>query len=253
MDPFDELLSIVKQLRNPDGGCPWDRKQTPLSLLPYMLEEVYELFEAIEGNNQTKIQEELGDVLLHIVFQIILAEENRQFDARDVVNRINAKLRERHPHVFDTKNFEDMSELKTHWEKTKQKKGQRHLLDGVPRHAPALLRAQRVQEKVSAVGFDWTRHSDVVNKIDEEWRELRHEIIVNNREAIEEEMGDLLFALVNLARHLHLSAEWSLQRGIDKFIGRFNKVEEAAGFHPELLSIAELDELWNQVKKSEKK
>ncbi len=250
MKEFNRLYDTVKILRNPETGCPWDKKQTSKSLLPYFLEEVYELMEAIENDDYEGIKEELGDVMLHIVFQAILAEEKALFKIQDVLNEIVAKLIYRHPHVFGDSQAKEIPEIKKNWEVLKKKKSnKKSILDGVPRGMPSLLKAQRIHEKVSSIGFDWENEKGVIEKIKEETQELEEVIQEKNQERIYEEFGDLLFALVSLGKHLNISAEFCLNDAIKKFIKRFKKMELIAGQRITNMNAQELDELWNKIKK----
>jgi len=249
MKAFHELVHIIARLRHPEKGCPWDIKQTPQSLMPYLLEETYELMEAVQNENDDQIKEELGDLLLHILFQARLAEESRRFSLEDVVERINRKLIERHPHVFESDQAISAEEVLKNWEKIKKKKSSRGVLGGVPTKLPALLKAQRVQEKAAGVGFDWPELAPVMDKVREEWQEFEDAMQSQNSEHIEEELGDMLFTLVNLARRLHLSAELVLTKSTDKFIRRFNQVESMAQGKLSGMSLEEMDDLWEKSKK----
>ncbi|GIX47807.1 MAG: nucleoside triphosphate pyrophosphohydrolase [Candidatus Tectimicrobiota bacterium] len=248
---FVRLLDTVDRLRSP-GGCPWDRAQTPRSLLPYFLEEVYEVIESIEAERPQALQEELGDVLLHVVFQARLAQEQGQFTIADCLQRVADKLVRRHPHVFGDAAAAGPAEARQRWETAKQReKGRTSLLDGVPRQLPALTRAQRVQEKAAAVGFDWERLEEVWAKVGEELAELRAACDAGDAAAVAEEFGDLLFSLVNLARFLRLDAEGALRQAIAKFERRFRAIEaELArqGRRVDEASLAELDALWERLR-----
>lgn len=248
MKAFHELIQIIARLRHPGKGCPWDIMQTPQSLIPYLLEETYELMEAIQCENDEQIKEELGDLLLHIIFQIRIAEENQRFGMEDVLEQINRKLTERHPHVFESDHPISAEEVKKNWEKIKKKKNPRGVLGGVPKQLPALLRAQRVQEKAAGTGFDWPEIAQVLDKFQEEWQEFAEALHHQNLIEIEEELGDLLFTLVNLSRHLHLSSEIALTKSTDKFIQRFNWVEDQAQGKLSKMSLMEMDALWEKSK-----
>ena len=250
MSDLSELINIVKKLRSPDG-CDWDKKQTSKSLIPYFLEEAYEVIEAIEKNNQNSLKEELGDMLLHIVFQAELASENESFTIIDSIKNINNKLIDRHPHIFDSKN--NIKKEEVNWELTKQKEKKRDsILDGIPVALPALLRARRIQEKAASVGFDWDKQEQVFCKIEEEVNELKEAL--QSKTGIEEELGDVLFSIVNLSRHLNLNPEQTLKSSIDKFSKRFKKIEkglERKNIDMQTLSLKELDKIWDKNKKKE--
>ena len=251
MSKFEKLQEIVKKLRAPDG-CDWDKEQTHESLTPYLLEEVYEVIEAIENKDFNLLKEELGDLLLHVIFQADLAEENNKFNIQDSLDSINNKLISRHPHIFKSKN--DQSWGKGNWELQKQKEKKRDsILDGVPASLPALLKARRIQEKASGVGFDWNNVDRVIEKVDEEITELK-EAIVNN-DGIEEELGDVLFTIVNVSRHLNINPEQSLKKSINKFIGRFKLIEKdlkSKKINMKDLSLDELDIIWEKNKNNYK-
>ena len=246
-EQFDRLLEVLKTLRAP-GGCDWDRAQTSESLVPYLLEETYEVIESIEQKNFKALKEELGDLLLHIIFQIDISEGNKEFKLDDVIDGICQKLIRRHPHIFYDKN--DPRYKKGDWELSKQKEKNRNsVLDGVPIALPALIRASRIQEKAAAVGFDWEKKEQVLLKVDEEIGELKDAII--NNQGIEEELGDVLFTIVNLSRHLDYDSESSLKKSIDKFSNRFKSIEtdlKERGINMKDLSLDELDEIWDKNK-----
>ena len=248
MSDLSKLISIVKELRAPNG-CEWDKKQTKESLIPYFLEETYEVIEAIEKNDFPALKEELGDLLLHIVFQTEILSENETYTITDSIKNICDKLIARHPQVFSKKNDEILEP--DSWEETKKKEKNRDsVLDGVPKAMPALLRARRIQEKASSVGFDWKEKKQVLSKIDEEITELKEAIIENK--GINEELGDVLFTVVNLSRHLDLDPESSLKSSIDKFSKRFKRIEkkiEEKNIDMKKLSLDELDMIWEQNKK----
>ena len=203
---FEELVKIVSKLRSPDG-CPWDREQTNHSLLPYFIEEVYEVIESIDENNWDLVKEELGDVLLHIVFQASIAEDDENFQILDSLDNINKKLVRRHPHVFGDAKADAAFHAKQNWEAEKHKeKGRKSRLDGVPNTLPALIRAERLQQKASYAGFDWEKIEQVWEKVHEEILELKEAEASGKKQDIEEEIGDLIFAIVNLSRHLTISS-----------------------------------------------
>ena len=249
---FLRVLTLMDRLRS-EQGCPWDREQTPKSLIPYLLEETYEVIESIEAGDVQALKEELGDLLLHIVFQGCMAQEAGQFTIADSLQALAEKLVRRHPHVFGDQSVDGASEVRQRWEAAKQReKGRQSLLDGVPRTLPALTRAQRIQEKAAAVGFDWPTIAPVWEKVAEELAELRTACAAGDDAAIAEEFGDLLFALVNLGRFLQLSAEETLRKAIDKFERRFHGIEQELaqrGCRLEDASLAEMGEIWNRLRR----
>ncbi|MBF88255.1 MAG: nucleoside triphosphate pyrophosphohydrolase [Candidatus Marinimicrobia bacterium] len=248
---FEQLIAIVKKLRS-ENGCPWDKKQTHNSLLPYFLEEVYEVIDAIDNNDPMALSEELGDVLFHIIFQAEIATETDEFNLNEVLSLINKKLIRRHPHVFGEKNTKDLSQIKRNWEAIKEKEKIRESkLDGIGITLPSLLRAQRIQEKASHAGFDWDNKNEVWEKVFEEIRELKEAESQNNKDLVEEEMGDLFFTLVNLCRFLNISSEDSLRKSTNKFIMRFQYVEKiikAKNKKLEDIDFHELNEIWEKGK-----
>ena len=257
IDNIRRLYEIVKRLRAP-GGCPWDREQTLHSLKPCLLEETYELLEAMEGDSLADHVEELGDVLLQVVFQCVVREEEGAFSLDDVAREVADKMVRRHPHVFGDVKVDDVAGVLNNWEaiKGKEKKSQpdRSALDGVPQALPALLKAQRTQAKASRVGFDWKDSSGALEKIDEELAETREAIAGGDKRQIEEEIGDLLFAVVNTGRFVDAQAEDALQGATAKFAKRFRSVEKRVrerGLAMKELSLAELDAVWDAVKLEE--
>ena len=248
---FTNLLNIVRELRGPDG-CPWDKEQTHESLLPYFLEEAYEVIEGVEAGDMTSLKEELGDVLLHVVFQADIAQNNSEFTIEDSLNHVNKKLVRRHPHVFGDKKADAAFHAKQNWESAKHKeKKRKSRLDGVPETLPALTRAQRIQEKASYTGFDWKKIEQVWEKIHEEIQELKEAQSNGNKYHIEEEIGDVIFSIVNLARFLNISAESALRKTNRKFLTRFKDVEtelKKRGKEVEDSNLEEMDEIWNTVK-----
>tara|TARA_B100001079_G_scaffold122121_1_gene104769 strand:- start:4568 stop:5344 length:777 start_codon:yes stop_codon:yes gene_type:complete len=251
---FEELVNIVSRLRAPDG-CPWDREQTNHTLIPYFIEEVYEVIESVDDGDWDLVKEELGDILLHIVFQASIAEDEKNFKIIDSLNNINKKLINRHPHVFGDAKAEAAFHAKQNWEAAKHKeKGRESRLDGVPNSLPSLIRAQRLQQKASYAGFDWEKIEQVWGKVNEEILELKEAEASGNNQHIEEEIGDLLFAIVNLSRYLTISSEDALRKTNQKFIRRFKKVEEgikAKGKKLDEASLEEMDYLWNEAKHNE--
>jgi tetrapyrrole methylase family protein/MazG family protein len=251
MREFDDLIEIVRRLRAPDG-CPWDREQTRESLTPYFLEEVHEAIETIERKEIDKLKYELGDVMLHIVFQTVIAEENKEFDFKDVLNGIKDKMITRHPHVFDPGSGYTAEEANATWEIMKSKKKEGRLLDGIPKSLPELHRAFRMQQKASAVGFDWDEVGEVWKKLDEEIGEFKEALASGDKDHAEEEYGDILFALVNLSRFYDIHPGMALAKSNDKFYDRFAKVEEhfkASGEDMKEVGLKKLDEVWEDVKK----
>ena len=247
MTDLNKLINIVKELRSP-GGCEWDKEQTSESLVPYLLEETYEVIEAIEKNDYIALKEELGDLLLHVVFQAELLSENQEYTINESINNVVDKLIKRHPQIFNNEEAKDWE--KGQWERAKQKEKNRDsVLEGVPISFPALLRARRIQEKAAGVGFDWDDKKQVLSKIDEEIQELKDAII--SEKGINEELGDVLFTIVNLSRHLNLDPEKSLRLSIEKFSQRFKKIEKdlkSKNINMKDLSLKQLDGMWNKNK-----
>jgi len=253
MMKFNELVDIVAKLRGPDG-CPWDREQTLESLKPFLIEEFYELIDAIDENDNDGIKEEMGDLLFQIVLQSQLFSEEGEFDVNAVIDGIARKMISRHPHVFGDKVIETSDEVEVWWQEHKRREGKGHdsAIGGVPRSLPALLRAQKLQLKASKVGFDWDSIGDVFGKIEEEINEFREAVERNDPDKIEDELGDLLFVLVRVANFVDVNPEDALRRTIRKFIGRFSYVENEASKQGRELSemtLAEMDVLWNEAKK----
>lgn len=261
-EKFNQFVEIMERLRSP-GGCPWDREQDYLTLRRYIIEEAYELIEAIESGNSRAICEECGDLMLQVVFVARIAEELGEFDIVDVLSGISQKLIRRHPHVFADTRVKDSEEVLKNWEQIKvgerkEKKEDASVLAGVPRGLPSLLRAQRMQERAGKVGFDWPKGdlTPVLAKVEEEISELKEALAENpNSEAVGEELGDVIFALGNLARHLHLDAESAAQRACEKFASRFRYVEQEAaktGREWSDFTLAELDFLWVAAKQQKR-
>ena len=252
---IDELLAIMARLRGPDG-CPWDREQTLRTLRPYVLEETYEVLEAIDGGDPREHCEELGDLLLQIVFQARLAEEQGSFDFAEVAEAISSKLVSRHPHVFGDARAPDAGAVLRQWAALKRtekekKGGGRSVLEGVPREMPALARAERLTEKASRIGFDWPDATGARRKVDEELAELDRATASGDRAAVEDELGDVLFAVANLARKLGLPPEEALRRAVGRFVERFRYVEEELarrGVRHDETTLEEMDRLWQQAK-----
>ncbi len=247
------LLSIMARLRGPKG-CPWDREQTHQSIRHNLIEECYETLDALDAGQMDAFKDELGDLLLQVVFHAQMASEAGTFDFDAVAKSICDKLVRRHPHVFGTKRARNSAEVLQQWEaikKTEKSATSIVHLEDLPKHLPALLKADKVQRKVSRVGFDWKNTRDVVAKVEEELRELQGALASGNRKQFEEELGDLLFAAVNLARFENLQAEELLNRTIAKFVGRFQQIEKAvhaSGRRLEDCTLEELDALWESAK-----
>ena len=252
-DHFAKLCEIVAKLRAP-GGCPWDREQTNESLLPATIEEAYEVAEAARTKNEAHFREELGDLLLLVVMHAEIAREAGRFKIDNVIAEVTEKLVRRHPHVFGESDAKDSGAVLKQWEaiKREEKKSDSHYLASLPSALPALMRAQKAQSKVARVNFDWTDLRDVIAKVEEELSELKRAIKSEDRPSIEDEVGDLLFAVVNLARKCKLDAESALQAATDKFVRRFNLLEDELRSHGNKLGdvdLAELDAIWNEIKR----
>ena len=251
---FDDLVELTAHLRSPEG-CPWDKEQDLMSIRNYIIEEAFEVVQAIESENLDEMIEEFGDLLLQVVFASQIAKDENKFDITDVIDQLHNKLVRRHPHVFGEKKAKDAEEAVKSWheQKLKEKSRKARLLN-IPRTMPALLRAQRVGEKASQVGFDWDNVNDVINKVKEEISEIEQELVLGRRENLESEWGDLAFATVNLARHLKVDSETAAHRASEKFIARFGKVEDLAKKQGKLLTemtLEEMDKLWDEIKKTE--
>lgn len=251
---MDRLIEIMKKLRS-ENGCPWDREQTHKSLKKYLIEETYEYLEVVDLDDKERMCEELGDVLLQVVFHAQIASENGDFNIEDVINRICDKLIHRHPHVFGDVTAETSGEVLKNWEEIKKKeKGlvdQASVLQDVPSNLPALMRSYKVQQKAAQVGFDWDNPSDVFAKIREEIDELEAEYKKSDKVAMEDELGDVLFSIVNLARFLKVHPELALSQATNKFIDRFEYIERKAvegGKNLNDMTLEEMDMLWEQAK-----
>jgi len=246
---FDRLLTIMDELRD---KCPWDQKQTMETLRTLTIEETYELGDAILDQDLKEVKNELGDLLLHIVFYAKIGSETKDFDISDVINSLCEKLIHRHPHIYGDVVVADETEVKQNWENLKLKEGKTSVLQGVPKSLPALVKASRIQEKVAGVGFDWEHSDQVWKKVEEEIGELKSEITSKNQEAIEAEFGDVLFSLINYARFLKINPENALERTNKKFIKRFQYLESKAKTLQKSLSemtLSEMDVYWEQAKK----
>lgn len=248
LSAFNRLLDIMDDLRE---KCPWDKKQTLESLRHLTIEETYELGDAILDNDLQEIKKELGDVLLHIVFYAKIGSEKQAFDIADVANAISDKLIDRHPHIYGDVEVKNEEEVKQNWEKLKLKEGNKSVLEGVPKSLPALVKANRIQDKVAGVGFDWEEPQQVWQKVQEELTELNDEIKAGNQENIEKEFGDVLFSMINYARFIKVNPENALEKTNKKFINRFQYLEKAAKNEGKDLSdmtLTEMDVYWEKSK-----
>ncbi|RPI06325.1 MAG: nucleoside triphosphate pyrophosphohydrolase [Ignavibacteriae bacterium] len=249
-DPIKKFVKIVRRLRK---DCPWDREQTHKSIRHSLIEETYEVIEAIDQNDSDELKKELGDLLLHIVLHTVMAEEEKSFTLEEVINSISEKMIRRHPHVFANVVAKDAHTVKKNWEHIKLAEGRKSVIDGVPREMPALLRAMRIQEKASKVGFDWNKKQDVWKKVDEEIKELSAAERSRKHAHIEEEFGDLLFSLVNYSRFIGVNPEFALTGSIDKFSKRFHHIESELQRHGKRIGtvpLKELDKIWDAKKKA---
>jgi XTP/dITP diphosphohydrolase len=248
---FDRLLTIMDELRE---QCPWDKKQTMESLRHLTIEETYELGDAILDNDLEEVKKELGDVLLHLVFYSKIGSETNHFDIADVCNSICDKLIDRHPHIYGDVVVENEEDVKRNWEKLKLKEGKSSVLEGVPKSLPALVKANRIQDKVAGVGFDWEEPNQVWGKVEEELNEFKHEVQNNNKEGMESEFGDVLFSMVNYARFLDINPENALERTNKKFSKRFQYLEsKAKTLNKDLkdMTLSEMDVFWEEAKQSQ--
>ena len=246
---IEDLLDVMSELRN---KCPWDQKQTFDTLKKLTIEETYELVDAIDKKKYDDIKDELGDLLLHIVFYSKIASENKKFNFNDVLNSLIEKLIYRHPHVYGEIKVSSIDEVKKNWERLKVKDKNKGILSGVPNHLPSLIKAHRVQDKVASIGFDFPNVKDTVDKIKEEFEEFNSALLSQNKSEIEDEFGDILFSLINYSRHIGIDSDESLKKSIQKFIDRFNKVEKilkSKNLDFDSCSEEELNNFWNDVKK----
>lgn len=251
---FERLLTVLNTLRS---DCPWDKKQTMLSLRHLSIEELYELTDAILDNDLPEIKKELGDLMMHLVFYAKIAEEQKAFDITDVLNTVCEKLISRHPHIYGDISVSSEEDVKRNWEQLKLKEGNKSVLSGVPKSLPALVKAYRIQDKVKGVGFDWDDKSQVWEKVEEELREFKEEFTIEDanqidHDKVEEEFGDVLFSLINYARFLNINPESALEKTNKKFIKRFAYLEEQSqkdGKNLQEMTLAEMDSYWNEAKK----
>lgn len=253
LQAFDRLLTIMDELRE---QCPWDKKQTMQTLRHLTIEETYELGDAILDNDLEEVKKELGDVLLHIVFYSKIGSETQDFDIADVCNGICEKLINRHPHIYGDVKVDNEEDVKRNWENIKLKEGKDSVLEGVPKGLPSLVKANRIQDKVAGIGFDWERPEQVWEKVQEELAEFKEEVALGDKARMEEEYGDVLFSMVNYARFLGINPENALERTNKKFIGRFQYLEKKAkemGKSLKDMSLAEMDVFWEEAKKQQAK
>jgi XTP/dITP diphosphohydrolase len=249
LEAVDRLLTIMEELRD---QCPWDKKQTIQSLRHLTIEEVYELGDAILDNNLEEVKNELGDILLHIVFYSKIGSETDDFDIADVANAICDKLIHRHPHIYGDVEVDNEEDVKRNWELLKLKEGKKSVLEGVPKSLPALVKASRIQEKVAGVGFDWEKPEQVFEKVQEELGELQVEVNAGDKDKMESEFGDVLFSMINYARFLGINPENALERTNKKFTDRFQYLEteaEKRGKSLQEMTLEEMDVYWNAAKK----
>ena len=248
LEAFDRLLTIMDELR---AQCPWDKKQTMQTLRHLTIEETYELGDAILEEDLAEVKNELGDLLLHIVFYAKIGSETNDFDVADVCNSICEKLINRHPHIYGDVKVKDEDEVKHNWENIKLKEGKKSVLEGVPNGLPALVKANRIQDKVAGVGFDWEKPEQVFEKVQEELAELKEEVITGNADKVESEFGDVLFSMINYARFLNVNPENALERTNKKFINRFQYLESKAketGKTLKDMTLSEMDVYWEEAK-----
>jgi nucleoside triphosphate diphosphatase len=262
MKELERLLFIMKSLRDPVNGCPWDKEQTINSIKAYTIEEAYEVVDAIERNDIEGLRDELGDLLFHIIFYSEMADEDNHFNFHDVVKQVNQKLERRHPHVFSDHQAENVEQVKELWEQIKQQERddaaiskdqqENRLLDDIGKHMPAIQRAAKLQERAASIGFDWADSKDILDKLEEELAELREALNNSiNIDDIAEELGDFMFCCINLARHYRIDSEIALRNTNDKFVRRFNYIEEILRKQNKSLdeaTLEEMDALWDEAK-----
>ena len=247
-----KLVQVMKKLRDPVNGCPWDKKQTMESIIPHTIEEVYEVSEQVYNRNYDKLKEELGDLLFQVIYLSQIASEKNKFNFNDVVKNITEKMIFRHPHVFKNRKFKNLKDFKLWWENSKNKK-QNSILDSIPVTLPALQEANKIQKKVAAVGFEYSNDIEAIEKVNEELNELKKEIKIKNKKKIREELGDLIFAVLDVSRKLNLDPESVLKQSNKKFSNRWKKLEKYANkenIELQNLSIKEYNKIWNKVKKN---
>lgn len=253
MKYLEKLIEIMEKLRT---KCPWDREQTRESIKPFLIEETYEVIEAIDEGEPHKIKEELGDLLFQIIFQCQIAKERGEFTIDDVMEHIANKMISRHPHVFGNAEYKTAEEVLEQWEERKRQEGKQKesILEGIPKELPALIKAQRVQSRAAKVGFDWKDINDVIEKLNEELREFKEALDKKNQEDIEDELGDIFFSLVNISRFVGVNPEDALRKTISKFISRFRHIEIKAkemGKSLSQMTLEEMDKLWEDAKSLE--
>lgn len=247
-----KLIKVMKKLRDPINGCPWDKKQTMESIIPHTIEEVYEVSEQVYNRNYDKLKEELGDLLFQVIYLSQIASEKKEFNFNDVVENITKKMIFRHPHVFKNRKFKNLKDFKLWWENSKNKK-QNSILDTIPVTLPALQEANKIQKKVAAVGFEYNNDIEAIEKVNEELNELKKEIKIKNKKKIREELGDLIFAVLDVSRKLKLDPELVLKQSNKKFSKRWKKLENYTNkenLELQKLSIKEYNKIWNKVKKN---
>ncbi|MEF3255336.1 MAG: nucleoside triphosphate pyrophosphohydrolase [Deferribacterales bacterium] len=249
---FNEFVNIIKKLRAPDG-CPWDREQTLYSLKDYLIEEVYELVDAIDKKDIENIKEELGDLLLHVIMHSVIAEEENLFTLNDVINEISEKLIRRHPHVFGNMKVKDSNDVMINWEKIKKdEKNRKSILDEIPTGLPSIQKALKLQERAKKVGFDWQNMDDCMGKVIEEFEEFKEAVSSFNKDDMEHELGDILFALINFSRFININPDEALRKTNQRFMSRFSYIEKKVkekGLYLEDLTLEELDKYWDDAKK----
>ena len=253
MSASNEFLRLVEIMDELRAKCPWDKKQTIESLRHLTIEETYELSEAISDSDYKGIKEELGDLLLHIIFYAKIGSEKNEFTLEDVIRGVSDKLVNRHPHIYGDVTVTNEEDVKQNWEKLKLKEGKSSVLEGVPKSLPALVKAMRLQDKSKQVGFEWENAGQVWEKVEEELDELQEAIASGEQDKMEDELGDVFFSLVNFARFLKIDAEQALERTNKKFISRFTRMEKEAALENKMLhdmNLEEMDALWNRIKKT---
>ncbi len=256
-EAFEQLVEIIAKLRG-DNGCPWDKEQTHETLKTGIIEEAYEVIETIDQKDYNKFQEELGDLLMQVLLNAQIAKEEGKFDILGVIQKISEKLIRRHPHVFGNLQVKDSQEILRNWERIKSEeraeKDENSLMDGIPINLPALIQARKVQSRASKVGFDWDKTDDVIEKVYEELKELKESLAKSDKESIEEEIGDILFSIVNLSRFLEVEPEGALRKTTAKFIKRFKKMESLIANEGKKITdfdLSGLDKFWDSIKENE--